>query len=40
MTVVALALGLIVGNNVQPGAGFEGSPSAEQAAGQDLAVGE
>jgi aerobic C4-dicarboxylate transport protein len=40
MTVVALALGLIVGNLVQPGSGFEGNPSAEGEASAKESIGE
>jgi aerobic C4-dicarboxylate transport protein len=40
MTIVALALGLIVGNIVKPGAGFEGSPTAEGQASAKESIGE
>ncbi len=40
MTVVALALGLIVGNIVQPGSGFEGSPTEEGQASAKESIGE
>src|SRR5688572_13238653 len=40
MTVVAFALGLVVGNIVKPGAGFEGSPTAEGQASAKESIGE
>jgi aerobic C4-dicarboxylate transport protein len=40
MTVVALGLGLIVGNIVQPGGGFEGSPSEEGQSSAKESIGE
>jgi aerobic C4-dicarboxylate transport protein len=40
MTIVALALGLVVGNLVQPGSGFEGSPTAEGQASAKESIGE
>jgi len=40
MTVVALALGLLVGNLVQPGGGFSGSPTAEGQASAKESIGE
>ncbi len=39
-TVVALALGLIVGNLVQPGGGFEGEPTEEGRASAEESIGE
>jgi aerobic C4-dicarboxylate transport protein len=40
MTVIALALGLIAGNLVQPGSHFSGSPSAEGRASAKESIGE
>ena len=40
MTIVALTLGLVVGNLVQPGAGFEGKPTAEGQASAKESIGE
>jgi aerobic C4-dicarboxylate transport protein len=40
MTVIALALGLIVGNVVAPGSGFDAQPTAESASKAKEAIGE
>ena len=40
MTIVALVLGLVVGNLVQPGSGFEGSPTEEGQASAKESIGE
>jgi aerobic C4-dicarboxylate transport protein len=40
MTVVTLALGLIVGNIVAPGSGFEGQPDESARASAEEEIGE
>jgi aerobic C4-dicarboxylate transport protein len=40
MTVVALALGLVAGNVIAPGAGFEGQPTEEGQASAEESIGE
>ncbi len=40
MTVIALTLGLLAGNIIQPGSGFEGQPTAEGQADAKESIGE